>query len=58
MLMSNADKRAAMRESQIDCIKTFIRKNVDAAIQDPELASLDRLSNQTLHLLAAAIDSL
>lgn len=45
-----------MRDARLDVIKAFVFRNIGRSLINTELHDLVRLSDQTLHLLAAAID--
>lgn len=47
-----------IREARLADIKAFIVNRVDGTIKQEDLAPLNQLPDQTLHLLAAAIDNI
>lgn len=55
--MVRAQERQVMRDGRIAAITAFIFKHVPDQVDEKGLSSLTRLTDQSLHLLAAAIDN-
>lgn len=50
-------KRLELRNKRVEAIFAFVQDGVDRQVLAHEMSSLTRLSDQTLHLLCAAIDN-
>lgn len=55
--MAKAQDRQVMREGRIAHIRAFIFRYVPDQVDEKGLSSLSRLTDQSLHLLAVAIDN-
>ena len=54
-MKQSREEREAVRKFRIANIEMFVLEKINRALERHELASLNRLSDQTLHLLSAAI---
>jgi hypothetical protein len=48
-------EKIAMHTARLETVREFVGHNIDRPLLPNELASLERLNEQDLHLLAAAI---